>query len=534
MKKYNDIEISIINEKRNFLLSLRKKKLNKNLFEKRSNYLNENNENQNLNFIEEEKHNTFINNIKYKFNELLLDKNKDETNYITILNDIIKYLQNSFKDIELNIITKPLIETKIIAKIYNDLTIKKYINNYEILNLILIIFSSIVFLYNYCQNTDILKNNFISDNKYILLYLSLLDIENDEVIYNLYKFIGLLSHNSVEIKKILFNYKFLEKIINNNVYDNEKEIIEVKIWCISQFDMNIIYNENIDLCLKLQDFYIFIFNNYLLNNIYNNEFLVNYLKIITNLSFCMNEEYIKNLINSKIIDFCLDTNINKQLSKKNLLLIFGNMNYISNTKSLCQLYILTIQYLINIILDKKNDDDIIGLSLWCINNFTIYKEFCLDIFFKKNLLNINKNYIIKNQNINDNIFYEICFGYSNLIRCINEDKKYILIKEYNIMSLIIEGFKKINIFQNIKIVASVIEIIFALLTFDNEELVNYNRYIFECEGGNEYIFDKINNILLEQSNLYNKEKSDDLNENEYNILEFIKYIKIKLLDYNDD
>ena len=529
MKQYNDIEISIINEKRNFLLSLRKKKLNKNLFEKRSNYVNKNNENQNLNFVEEEKHNTFINNIKFKFNELLLEINKDETNYINILNDIIKFLQSSFNDIELNKIEKPLIETKVIAKIYNDLTIKKYIKNYEILNLLLIIFSCIIFLYNYCQNSDILKNNFISGNKYILLYLSLLDIENDEVIYNLYKFIGLLSHNSVEIKKILFNAKFLEKIINNNLYDNEKDIIEVKIWCISQFDMNNIYNENIDLCLKLQDFYILVFNNYLLKNIHNNEFLVNYLKIITNLSFCMNEDYIKNLLNSKIIDFFLDSNINKQLSKKNLLLIIGNMNYISEPKSICQLYILTIQYLINIILDKKNGEDIIGLSLWCINNYTIYKELCLDIYFKKNLLTINKNYIIKNQKISGNIFYEICLGYANLIRCINDDKKYILIKEYNIMSLIIEGFKKVEIFQNIKIGASVIEIIFALLTFDNEELVNYNRYIFESEGGNEHIFGKINNILLQQNNIYNEEKNDAI---EYNILEFIKYIKIKLLDYD--
>ena len=119
----------------------------------------------------------------------------------------------------------------------------------------------------------------------------------------------------------------------------------------------------------------------------------------------------------------------------------------------------------------------------------------------------------------------------NLIRSINEDKKYILIKKYNIISLIIQGFKKIELFQNInKIGVNVIEIIFALLTIDNEELINYNRYIFESEGGNEYIFEKINNILLEQNNI----KNTELDENEINILEFINYIKSKLLDFDYD
>ena len=534
MKKYNDEEISIINEKRNFLLSLRKKKLNKKILEKRNNFININNENQNQNSnkcVDVKKSNSFISNIKSKFNELLSDKNNNETNYIKTLNEIIKYLQNSFKDIQLNEISMPLIEYKIINKIYNDLTINKYINNYEILNLLLIIFSCILFIYNYCLDSDILKKDFILDKKYVIFYLSLFDIENDEVIYNSYKFIGLLSHDSVEIKKIMLDEKILEKIINHNKYDNEKEIIEVKIWCISQFDINIKYNENSELCLRLQDFYIFVFNNYINNNNYNNELLNNYIKILTNLSFCIGEEYINNLLKTNILNYLLESNINNKLSKEHILTIIGNMNYISNPKIYFYLYNITIQYLISIILDKKNSEDIIGLSYWCINNYCIYKNLCLDIYFEKNLLSINKNYIIKNEKINENIFNEICIGYVNLIRSINEDKKYILIKKYNIISLIIQGFKKIELFQNInKIGVNVIEIIFALLTIDNEELINYNRYIFESEGGNEYIFEKINNILLEQNNI----KNTELDENEINILEFINYIKSKLLDFDYD
>ena len=73
------------------------------------------------------------------------------------------------------------------------------------------------------------------------------------------------------------------------------------------------------------------------------------------------------------------------------------------------------------------------------------------------------------------------------------------------MSLIIQGFKKIEkINKIIRLGENVIGIIFILLTICNEELVNYNRFIFDSKGGNEYIFEKINFIILERKNLKDK------------------------------
>ena len=541
MNKYNNEEINMLKEKSNFSLSLRKKKLNKKILENRLKYINKDfsklNDNNKVAYLtNEEKDNTISNDIKSKFNKLMLDKNINENNYLKYLEELFEYISKNFiKIIELKKINEPLIESILLEKIIDNLIIEQKINNKEILNLILIIFSCIIFIYNHLHNGEIYKNIFISNEKYIELYLSLFNIKDEEVIYNSLKFIGLLSHGSKEIMEKLFTENVLEIIVNNNIYDYEIEIIEIKLWCISQFEMKKIFFENKELCLKMQKFYIFIFNNFLTkNNDFNDgdEFLINFLKLITNLSYCIDEEYIKNLLKTNIINFLLDSNINKNLSKENILTIIGNMNSISNQKISLDLYQISIQFLLNIILDKENNDDIKGLSLWCINNFSDYKIICLDIYFNKNFLTINKNYIIKSKIIDENIFYEICFGYHNLIRNINEENKILIVKEYNIISLIIQGFKKIEKFENInKLGNCVIELIFSLLTIDNEELVNFCRYIFEIEGGNEYIFEKINLLLLEQKNINDTEKISELNESEYNILKFIHFIKTHLLDF---
>ena len=99
------------------------------------------------------------------------------------------------------------------------------------------------------------------------------------------------------------------------------------------------------------------------------------------------------------------------------------------------------------------------------------------------------------------------------------------------MSCIVEGFKKLENIKNIyKVGQNAIEVIFLLLTFHNEEFVNFNRNAFEIKGGNEYIFDKIKFILLQKNNTNNKEQTDEINE-EYNILEFIHFIQTRLLHY---
>ena len=538
MKKYNPQEIDIINEKRNFLLSLRKKRINSKLSESRFKYLNKNDENQetnkiNNNILEQEKNNPLIINIKLKFSELLSDKVNTEEKYILSLQELIDNISLFVKNYKMKTISEPLIESIVIDKIYNDLMTKKYINNKELLNKVLVIYSCVAFIYNHFPNTSAFKKKFISNVKYINLYISLLDNQDDEeVIYNIYKFMGLLCHKSSEIMNKLYNEKILDKIIDNNIFDDNIDIIQIKTWCISLFDINIKYNENINLSLKIQKFYIFVFYNFL--NKYNCdiELLENFLKVIMNLSYCIDDEYINKLLNSKLLKFLLNSQIDESILEENILIVIGNMNCISNNKILSKLYIESIPFLIDILKNNKHNNSIYNLSLWCINNFTYNENLCLDIFLQKNCLSIYKNFIDK-EILDENIFIEICIGFKNLIHCINnyaniDNKGYSDIKDNNIMSLTIEGFKKLENIKNIyKVGQNVIEVIFLLLTVHNEEFANFNINIFELKGGNEYIFDKIKFIFLQQNDPNNKEQ---INE-EYNILEFISFIQTHLLHY---
>ena len=539
MKKYND-DLFIIKEKENFLLTLRKKNLNKKLLEKRKNYIlniDKEKKNSKKENHKNEKNSYFINNLKHKFSELFSDKNNHEKNYINCLNEIFEFIKQSFKDIEFNNIYEPLIESFVLEKIiFNYIEKNQNNNKNEILNLLLPIFSCIIFIYNKSPNAQNLKYIFISKRKYINLYLSLLNVDDEEIIYNIYKFLGLLSHDSVKIMEQLYNEKFLEKIADNYSYDDEKEIIEIKLWCIGQFDMNIKYEKNIDLCLKIQKFNIYVYNNFIDKNNYNDELLENFFKIIINLSYCINEEYIINILNSKIIHFLIEPHINDKMSKENIMKIIGNMSCISNNQICLELYNISFEFILNIVIDKTSNEDIIGLALWCINNLVVDCEYiCLDIFFKKSILDIYRNYITTNQIINESIFYEICFSFKTLIHNINEERKKYIIKDYNIMSLIIQGFKKIEKYENInKLTKCIVELIFILLTIDDEELVNYCRFKFENEGGNEYIFERINLLLLEQNKIYNNKKFELLDENEKNVFKFILYIQKHLLDFEYD
>ena len=391
MKNYIPEEINILNEKRNFLLSLRKKRINTKLNESRFKYLKSSGENQkinkkdNNNDQEQEKKNPLIISIKFKFNELLSDKVNTEEKYILILQELFDNISMFVKNYKAKTISEPLIESAIIEKIYNDLMIKKYINNKEILNKVLVIYSCVVFIYNHFPHTNAFKNKFISNIKYINLYISLLDSQDDEeVIYNIYKFMGLLCHKSSEIMIKLYNEKIMDKIIDNNIFDADNDIIQIKTWCISLFDINIKYNENINLSLKIQKYYFFVFYNFL--NKYNCdiELLENFMKVIINLSYCIDDEYINKLLNSNLLEFLLNSQIDENILEENILIVIGNMSCISNNTILSKLYIKSIPFLTDILKSNNCKNNIYSLSLLCINNFTYNENLCLDIFLQKN------------------------------------------------------------------------------------------------------------------------------------------------------
>ena len=257
MKNYTEEEMNILNEKRNYLLSLRKKRINLKINEQRFKNINIQNENQIINnemtnMLDKEKNYSYFKNIKSKFEELLTDKANNEEKYLSILKETFENIENFIKNYNLNFLPDQLIDPIMLENLINDLIIKKFINNNEIINWILIVFSCLIFIYNQFPNTNKLKQIFISKDQYINLYISFFqNINDEEIIYNACKFFGLLAKNSDEIMMKLYNEKVLEIILNNDTHDGIIEVMQVKLWCISQFELNVKINENINIILKI-------------------------------------------------------------------------------------------------------------------------------------------------------------------------------------------------------------------------------------------------------------------------------------------
>ena len=198
------------------------------------------------------------------------------------------------------------------------------------------------------------------------------------------------------------------------------------------------------------------------------------------------------------------------------------MSSISNEILLNQLYKFVIQYLLNVFSNNKFDNFIIGLALWTINNFSENFDLCYDIFFNNDLISVYEDYILNQKIIDEDIFKEICLSYKNLIFCIIEFKNYSLLKKINLIPTLIELFKKIKDNNLNETVKNLIEVLVPLFNI-NQEISDFNKYIFLKNGGVEYIFERINNTFLED----NKNKNDD---NENVLLNCIDILKKQILN----
>ena len=521
MKDYTNEEKNNFNEKTNFSLIQRKNKINFILFKGRK--LSEIKNKKALDLFNDNDNIITIENIKSKLNDILLIQNLTEKKFLNILNDIIDNLETFINNNNIETINLELIESSVIEKMYNNLTLNSYINNEEISLNVLILFSIIIFIYNRAYSLELYKNKFISEDKYIYLLSSLLNNNtNEEFIYNVYRFIGLLTQEDEDISNKLYNYNILEQIIDNNEFDKNIEFIQIKLYCISNFELKLKYKNNPKLSLKIQKLYIFIFNEYILNKDYEEDFFYNFAKIIGNLSFCLDEIYIKNLLDSNIIAFLINFDKNNNTITNDILKIIGNMSSISNEILLNQLYKFVIQYLLNVISNNKFDNFIIGLALWTINNFSENFDLCYDIFFNNDLISVYEDYILNQKIIDEDIFKEICLSYKNLIFCIIEFKNYYLLKKINLIPKLIELFKKIKDNNLNETMKNLIEVLVPLFNI-NQEISDFNKYIFLKNGGVEYIFERINNTFLED----NKNKNDD---NENVLLNCIDILKKQILN----
>ena len=483
------------------------------------------------NIFDEDK-NITISNIKSKFNEILLEANTTEKNFSNILNELLKQFESFIEYNKIIDIKGEIIESSVMEKIYENLILHGYINNEEILLNVLLLFSIELFLCNNFTVLKIYKYKFISEDKYINLYSLILKSSSDEIIYNAYKFIALLAKDSADIFIKLYDYKILEQIINCNKFDNNKEIIKLKLFCISNFALDSKYNEDFKLSLKIQNLYISIFNEFIINKEIENELFLYFVKTIKNLSFCSNEIYLQNLLDSNIIQFLINFDKKNNSITEDLLTIIGNMSIILNEEILSRLHKEVIEYLLNIIIDDKLNVFLIGLTLWCINNFLEGKNLCYEIFFKNELISIYKNYILNHEVLDENIFKEICLSYNNLSVYIIESKQYFLFIKHDLITLIIDGFKKIKEINNLeKTGKNIIEFLILLFTVNDKYISDYNKFTFESQGGNEYIFNKINNIFLEKGdNGISDNICDENNKDENRLLKIIDLIKKNLLN----
>ena len=221
MKDYTNEEKNNFNEKTNFSLIQRKNKINFILFKGRK--LSEIKNKKALDLFNDNDNIITIENIKSKLNDILLIQNLTEKKFLNILNDIIDNLETFINNNNIETINLELIESSVIEKMYNNLTLNSYINNEEISLNVLILFSIIIFIYNRAYSLELYKNKFISEDKYIYLLSSLLNNNtNEEFIYNVYRFIGLLTQEDEDISNKLYNYNILEQITFRYMINQKK------------------------------------------------------------------------------------------------------------------------------------------------------------------------------------------------------------------------------------------------------------------------------------------------------------------------
>jgi hypothetical protein len=258
-------------------LSLRKKKINDKIFKRRKIDI-QNYNNQKFNFdkfiLLNDSFINLISSIKLEC--------KNEDNIILLLVKMTYIIEQKFKflnqDITHNIYnftSDDLINNNWIENLYN--LAKMYLNSPKvILYLTRLLLNSCILIITDLESDEIdnklydeketlnKAGYFISADKYTDIYNKIFEIyvDNYQIIYNMVIFIGQIAKNQKSNQDTLYYGGTLRKIIDS--IDIEKEslkLLEEKIWCLSKFDEDKIYENNSELALKVQTIYINIFMN---------------------------------------------------------------------------------------------------------------------------------------------------------------------------------------------------------------------------------------------------------------------------------
>ena len=536
-------------------LSLRKKKINDKIFKRRKIDI-QNYNNQKFNFdkfiLLNDSFINLISSIKLEC--------KNEDNIILLLVKMTYIIEQKFKflnqDITHNIYnftSDDLINNNWIENLYN--LAKMYLNSPKvILYLTRLLLNSCILIITDLESDEI--NNklydeketlnkagyFISADKYTDIYNKIFEIyvDNYQIIYNMVIFIGQIAKNQKSNQDTLYYGGTLRKIIDS--IDIEKEslkLLEEKIWCLSKFDEDKIYENNSELALKVQTIYINIFMNQQKYELFRdintemdeNNFLNNYLQLIANSCACTENLFIENILKSNILENLMDNFINKDPKLINLIVdILMNMTN-SNSDLLKRLInIGVVKFLISIITDKCLPLYLRKVSFVPINNLFSDSQVWNIVLFEQKMIKTICN-LLNNNDIESGIFGEICFGFLNLINYCDNNNLNDIIDNYFIIQLICKAMKHIIYNENREKERHLsclyfCSLILSFISINDDNLIKKIIYLFQKSGGEELL----DMILCSYSNMDLENKSIDTKKEITDILNYVETIKVKIKD----
>ena len=481
--KYSLTNVSIVQERIQFKIDIRKDSLNKALFCKRFNLTH-------LNLFSNPHY--FINSLNSK--ELIING--------------LEYILLSIFDSNNSPYNSYTFQTDFVEGIHS--LINSYLNDEDIIFSILKTFVNLI-----NENSTFSKDIFFANNKYIINYLNIFATYNKVnicITCILLYFFGLCCDNHIQNEQILYNNGIITQIIHNfDITNDNIDIIDIKIWFISILNTYDIIQMDIYLCIELQKKLFDIIRNNSLEKIKGRyKYIIqNCLKFLMNLSSCSHKEIMNKFIKSEIINYILLYRKKYLLeSVEYFLRIVGNLISEANENVNFIINENLISYLLSILKDKEISNKIKDICFWVLGNIIAEidednwclteKIFCLFIELIKEGIK-QMNFIFDN---------EIIINLGAMIGNMNEDQRMKIIQTYDmctvINNFIMKYVENIQSISHVKVCYYGLEIIAEIVMNKNNSGV-LGRKLLNEKGCFDLIEKIINLSYLYINNVHNNE-----------------------------
>ena len=175
-------------------------------------------------------------------------------------------------------------------------------------------------------------------------------------------------------------------------------------------------------------------------------------------------------------------------------------------------------------MDKTYEDNIHESALIPINNLITDAQLWNKVLFDNGILKLF-SVLLKDKNINENVFVEICYGIHNIIPFCNTDNLKKIINEYYIIQLTCGAMRNILLNSN-KIIypqhcSVFLNLILSFVSYDDDELNEIILFKLGSINGIE-IIELIVKIYNDIDLIYVKDEIKDEIENVLGISQLIK------------